>query len=356
MKPPSYLLALLFPKELFSFYHSTFLHIRTSRASDTTFIHLSTEETKKIVFDEKQRPSIGASRRGSFRPKKNNGHYANQIFKLKDGHLLQYNEYYVDGSSDLVVYLCNLAETKENTKARILRNYCMKTKKRLLAADWFARGGSTGRLMDATLTRWKNDTIEFLENAQPAGVVNKAVLVGCGVGAWVAVLVALDRPDLVRGFIGLSADPDFTEDLLWKNLPEQEKEAIMRDGFREVKWGGRSEVYPITSSLIVDGRENLVLRGGPSSLDIQCPVRLIHSLDDEEVPVSVPMKLADCLKAHDVEVIVPKLGGHRLEDVYTTPSWVDPMYGDQKFKPPELSPLEDALETSLEICFNSTSP
>jgi len=252
--------------------------------------------------------------------------------------------------------LCNLAETKENTKARILRNYCMKTKKRLLAADWFARGGSTGRLMDATLTRWKNDTIEFLENAQPAGVVNKAVLVGCGVGAWVAVLVALDRPDLVRGFIGLSADPDFTEDLLWKNLPEQEKEAIMRDGFREVKWGGRSEVYPITSSLIVDGRENLVLRGGPSSLDIQCPVRLIHSLDDEEVPVSVPMKLADCLKAHDVEVIVPKLGGHRLEDVYTTPSWVDPMYGDQKFKPPELSPLEDALETSLEICFNSTSP
>jgi hypothetical protein len=104
MKPPSiYLLALLFPKELFSFYHSTFLHIRTSRASDTTSIHLSTEEAKKIVFDEKQRPSIGASRRGSFRPKKNNGHYANQIFKLKDGNLLQYNEYYVDGSSDLVV-------------------------------------------------------------------------------------------------------------------------------------------------------------------------------------------------------------------------------------------------------------
>lgn len=232
----------------------------------------------------------------------------------------------------------------------------MKNKKRLLAADWFARGGSTGRLMDATLTRWKNDTIDFLEGAQAPGTVNKAVLVGCGVGAWVAVLVALARPDLVRGLIGLSADPDFTEDLLWKFLPDEEKEAIMRDGFREVKWGARSEVYPITSSLITDGRENLVLRGGPSSLDIQCPVRLIHSLDDEEVPVNMSMQLAVCLKTPDVEVIVPKLGGHRLEDVYTIPSWVDPMYGDHKFKPPELSPLEDALESSLNVCFNTTEP
>jgi len=210
--------------------------------------------------------------------------------------------------------------------------------------------------MDATLTRWKNDTIDFLEGAQPPGQPNKAVLVGCGAGAWVAILLALARPDLVRGFIGLSADPDFTEDLLWAQLPEEEKEAIMREGFREVKWGGREEVYPITSSLIEDGRENLVLRGGPSSLDIQCPVRLIHSLDDEEVPVSVPMHLAECLKTPNVEVIVPKLGGHKLEDVYKTPSWVDPMYGDQKFKPPELSPLEDALESSLNACFVSTKP
>jgi hypothetical protein len=115
MKFPSFfLLGLFFPKELFSFSQASFLHRRISKASEptssTTSVHLSTEETKKIVFDEKQRPSIGASRRGAFRPKKNNGHYANQIFKLKDGHLLQYNEYYVDGSSDLVV--CELQRPK----------------------------------------------------------------------------------------------------------------------------------------------------------------------------------------------------------------------------------------------------
>jgi hypothetical protein len=55
-------------------------------------------------------------------------------------------------------------------------------------------------------------------------------------GLWVTILVALDRPDLVRSFIGFSADPNFTEYLLWKNLPEQEKEAIMRDSVSPFRW------------------------------------------------------------------------------------------------------------------------
>lgn len=59
----------------------------------------------------------------------------------------------------------------------------------------------------------------------------------------VSVLVALRRPDLVRGIVGLSADPDFTEDLLWSKLPLEEKNAIMKDGFREVTWGGRQVIF-----------------------------------------------------------------------------------------------------------------
>jgi pimeloyl-ACP methyl ester carboxylesterase len=52
---------------------------------------------------------------------------------------------------------------------------------------------------------------------------NKVVLVGGGVGGWVSILIALQRPDLVAGIVGLGADPDFTENLLWKELPEETK-------------------------------------------------------------------------------------------------------------------------------------
>jgi hypothetical protein len=36
--------------------------------------------------------------------------------------------------------------------------------------------------------------------------------------------VAARRPDLVAGLVTMAADPDFTEDLLWKNLKDEEKE------------------------------------------------------------------------------------------------------------------------------------
>jgi pimeloyl-ACP methyl ester carboxylesterase len=247
--------------------------------------------------------------------------------------------------------LCNLSETKENQKTRIIRDYCVKNKKRMLVADWFGRGGSSGSLMEATLTRWTKDTIDFLDGSLPGSNKN-AVFVGSGVGAWVTMLVAKERPDLVGGFVGLSADPDFTEDLLWAQLPEEEKEAIMRDGYREVKWGHRAERYPITSTLIEDGRNNLVLRGGPQSFEISCPVRLIHSLEDEEVPITVPLKIAETVSTMNCEVIMPKVGGHALEDQrQTLPRYVDPSY-DQKNgkKTPKLSPFEEALVKSLDEC------
>lgn len=213
------------------------------------------------------------------------------------------------------MYLPNLGEARDNPTSDSVLKFCIRRERNFLVADWFGRGDSTGKLMSATLTRWKSDIITLLDNLsnhiKPSpGKPNfkKAVLVGNGVGVWVAVLVAMARPDLVRGIVGIGGDPDFTEDLLWANLKEEEKEGIMKDGFREIQWGALNEVYPITSSLIEDGRKNLVLRGGQNSLDIQCPVRLIHNLQDKEVPPETSVRLAECINNPDVLVNMPKFG------------------------------------------------
>jgi len=280
------------------------------------------------------------------------------VFELSDGHRLGYDEYYVVGSNDLVVYLPNLAEGKDNPKSRTVSKFCEKTSKNFLVADWFGRGESTGKLMEATLTRWTNDTIQFVsaKSSLIKGGMGgkKAVFVGSGVGAWVAVLVALKRPDLVRGIVGLAADPDFTEDLLWSKLPQSEKDSIMKYGFKEITWGGRNEVYPITSTLIEDGRNNLVLRGGPKSLPIDCPVRLIHSLDDEEVPYTVPLRLAQCIRSDDVEVVFPAVGGHNLRDYVTRAGWVDPEL--DRTPVPKFSTIQRALYAAIYQCFDTTQP
>ncbi len=51
----------------------------------------------------------------------------------------------------------------------------------------------------------------------------QVIIVGGGVGAWIGLLIAKKYPDLIAGIIGLAADPDFTENLLWRFLPEGKK-------------------------------------------------------------------------------------------------------------------------------------
>lgn len=246
---------------------------------------------------------------------RSNGWYPGQYLCTSDKEKLTFDELYFGDSSELVMYLPNLREKRNNSISSSVQDFCITRERNFLVADWFGRGDSSGKLMYATLSRWKSDVITILDyvptHIKPSPVkpnFKKAVIVGNGVGVWVAVLVALERPDLVRGIVGIGGDPDFTEDLLWKYLPEREKEAIMRDGFREIKWGNLNEIYPITSSLIEDGRTNLVLRGGKNSLDIQCPVRLIHNLEDKEVPAETSIRLAECINNPDIIVTMPKFG------------------------------------------------
>ena len=263
------------------------------------------------------------------------GYYPGQFLINKDKEKIAFNELYMGSSNELVIFLPNLGEERDNPTSDAVLKFCIRRERNFLTADWFGRGDSTGKLMKATLSRWKQDIITILDNV-PTHVTGKAdfrkaVFVGHGVGVWVAVLVALERPDLVRGLVGIGGDPDFTEDLLWKQLPEETKEAIMRDGFREIEWGKLNEVYPITSTLIEDGRNNLVLRGGTNSLNIRCPVRLIHNLEDKEVPAETSIRLAECIASPDVIVNMPKFGtlgvSESIDQCFSaTPDMYEPRY------------------------------
>lgn len=55
-------------------------------------------------------------------------------------------------------------------------------------------------------------------------------------------------------------------------------------------------------------------------LGVECPVRIIHSMSDEEVPFQTALKLADCIQSRDVKVILAKGGSHFMDeedDFYT---------------------------------------
>ena len=85
----------------------------------------------------------------------------------------------------------------------------------------------------------------------------------------------------------------------------------MDEGVATITWG--NENYPISRNLIEDGRQNLLLSGGPSSLPIYCPVRLIHGLMDEEVPYKLALQLSENCKSTDSTMVLLKGSTHSME-------------------------------------------
>lgn len=211
-----------------------------------------------------------------------------------------------------VVFLPSLALPKVNAMSASLRTWCRKQSYTFVVADYHGIGRSKGDIAVATISRWLEDTILLLDSVVPPADHRRVVVVGAGVGGWLACLVAVRRPDLVGGIVGLAADPDFTEDLLMKRLPEDVISRIM-EGMEQVKWGGR--VYPITKALIEDARENhLILEGPDRALPIQCPVRLLHGLYDEEVPYETAIRLANRVETDDVIVSLSR-SEHYMDDI-----------------------------------------
>ncbi len=133
------------------------------------------------------------------------------------------------------------------------------------------------------------------------------VLVGSSMGAWIALLTALRRPEKVAGLLLIAPAPDFTEKLIWARMSESMRREVMEKGewLRPSAYG---EPYPITRALIEDGRRNLIL-DGPIALD--CPVSIVHGMADPDVPLQHVLDLLDQLRGSPVITLI-KDGDHRL--------------------------------------------
>jgi len=220
-----------------------------------------------------------------------------------DGHEVCF-DMWVGEKTPSILYLPCLNKAKNNAKSSNLESWCRQNGHTFICADYFGVARSSGDFVDGTVGRWTEDTIRVIENLASG---RKVVLVGAGVGGWVMLLVAKRRPDLV---VGLAADPDFTEDLLWQQLSEETKEKIMDDGVHEIAWGDSQ--YTISRSLIEDGRDNLLL-SGTEKLVVDCPIRLIHGMSDTEVPPETVFRIADLATTPDVSITLVKDGTHFLD-------------------------------------------
>ncbi|NQU61813.1 MAG: alpha/beta hydrolase [Rhodospirillales bacterium] len=222
-----------------------------------------------------------------------------------DGATIAYHR--ISGKSPGVVFLTGFKSDMTGGKALALEEFCQARGQAFLRFDYFGHGASSGDFEDGTIGRWAEDAVLAIDKLTEG----PQVLVGSSMGGWIMLLAALARPDRIAGLVGTAAAPDFTEDLLDDQFSAEQKKQMDQQGFVEIPNCYDEEPYRITKALLDDGRNHLLL-GGEIPLD--CPVRLIHGDKDEDVPWRTALKIAEKLRATDVETLLVKNGDHRLSE------------------------------------------
>lgn len=227
--------------------------------------------------------------------------------KLARGDGLDIAYHCTRGESPGVIFLGGFRSDMTGTKATALEQACREAGRAFVRFDYFGHGASSGEFRAGTIGRWFEDALAVLEQL----TTGPQVLVGSSMGGWIMLLLARARPDRVAGLVGIAAAPDFTEDLMWDTFDETIRATLETDGIYFEPSPYDPEPTPIAHALIVEGRQHLILR---QPIPFDGPVRLIHGLDDADVPWQHAMKTVDALTSRDVAVTLIKGGDHRLSE------------------------------------------
>ena len=205
-----------------------------------------------------------------------------------------------EGRSPTLLFLPGYASDMEGTKALALDAFAADRGLAMLRFDYSGTGSSPGQFDEGTLDRWLTEALAVADASE-----GWLIVVGSSLGGWLALHLALQRPERVAGLVGIAAAPDFTD---WGYSAEDK--AILIEHGRLERGNPYGPDKQLTTRAFWQSGEALRLLGG--EIAVRCPVRLLHGDADEDVPTGVAFKLVERLRSADVQLTLLKGGGHRL--------------------------------------------
>ena len=201
------------------------------------------------------------------------------------------------GRSPTLLFLPGYASDMDGAKALALDAFADRLGVAMVRFDYSGTGLSAGKFEDGTLGRWLVEALAILDGRTSGPVV----VVGSSMGGWIALHLALQRPERIVALVGIAAAPDFTD---W-GFTDAQRAEIEQNGRLDDEGPG------ITRGFWQSGQE-LLLLGKP--IPVRCPVRLVHGENDTDVPLPVAYRLLQQLGPADVHLTILKGGGHRLSE------------------------------------------
>lgn len=206
-----------------------------------------------------------------------------------------------EGRGPTILFLPGYMSDMEGGKATALDAWAAGEGRAMLRFDYAGCGASDGAFERQTLAGWRDNVLSLIDDV----VEGPVVLVGSSMGGWLMLLAALERPERVKGLVGIAAAPDFTS---W-GFSQDQKLAILRDG-RIEEASPYGDQPTVTSRAFWESGETLRLLH--TDIGIDCPVRLLHGQADTDVPWAYSLELMKKLRSADVQTTFVKDGDHRL--------------------------------------------
>ncbi len=237
----------------------------------------------------------------------------------------------VGRSNTTVMFVNGLLSNMNGTKCSALQRYCKKNNVGFLCFDYRGHGQSSGQFIDCTMHDWVADASDMLDYIVSLGEEqnqeSNVILIGSSLGAWISLVLAMQKPDAISAVIGIGSAIDYTSDAygnlsneqrnIWKNSKETSSSA---NHFR-ISSPYLDDVYPFSRNLYLSGNDYLIcqdnhLSKGIVNRELNCPVRFLHGDEDDVVAYTKIYDAASALRSKysgtDITIKLLKGGDHRL--------------------------------------------
>lgn len=212
----------------------------------------------------------------------------------------------LEGDGPWVVFLSGLKSDMEGTKAIHLEAWARARGQAFLRFDYSGHGISSGTFEGGCIGDWAEDTAASINTLTDG----KVILVGSSMGGWQSLLFAREYGDRMAGLVTIAAAPDFTEDGYWASFTDAQKAQLEAEGQIELP-SDYMDPYIITKRMIVDGRDQLVLR---TPLDLPFPVRMMQGTADTAVRTDRAVMLLEHATSPDMRLTLVKDADHRFSE------------------------------------------
>ena len=237
----------------------------------------------------------------------------------------------VGRSNTTVIFVNGLLSSMYGTKCNALLSYCKKNGLGFLCFDYRGHGKSSGHFIDCTMHDWVADASDMLDHVISLGKEqhqeSNVILVGSSLGAWISLVLAMQRPDEISAVIGIGSAIDFTS-MTYNKLTDEQRtmwensiESSPTSNVFRVSSPYLDDAFPFTRDFYLSGNDYLIcqdnhLSRGIANRELRCPVRFLHGDEDDIIPYARIFDAADALQSKysgkDVMIKLLKGGDHRL--------------------------------------------